>query len=127
MRMVVENSAGPLPFTLDTARHTMTESLSVTIQGISLPCALPGREVAETLVQSYFTNVRYDYLNHSMSANQCQDSRNFGSLRSSVAPDVHRCLLHSSELYQFHQSLLDLLGSSYWSTAAATSHGSTYR
>ena len=57
MRIVVENTVGPMSFTVDPIRHTIAEPLPTAPPSAGLPCVLLGREAVEPLVQSYFTNV----------------------------------------------------------------------
>jgi hypothetical protein len=57
--MIIENVAGPSPFTLDPSRHRIVEGT------ISLPAntrqthLLPDKPTANVLVDAYFTNVSF--------------------------------------------------------------------
>ena len=56
IRMVVENSSGTSPFTLDPSRHKIMENTIVLPPNIRQPHILPDYKTAKVLVDSYFTN-----------------------------------------------------------------------
>jgi hypothetical protein len=57
IRMIVDNVAGPSPFTLDPRRHRIVENTISLPQNIRHTHLLPDRQTANVLVDAYFTNV----------------------------------------------------------------------
>jgi hypothetical protein len=55
--MIVDNVAGPSPFTLDPRRHRIVENVITLPENIRHTHLLPDRQTANILVESYFTNV----------------------------------------------------------------------
>jgi hypothetical protein len=58
--MIVDNVAGPSPFTMDPRRHRIVENAITLPSNIRRTHLLPDRQTANVLVEAYFTNVRYD-------------------------------------------------------------------
>lgn len=59
IRMIVDNVAGPSPFTLDPRRHRIVENIITLPENIRHTHLLPDRQTANILVESYFTNVSF--------------------------------------------------------------------
>ncbi|KAH8791387.1 fungal-specific transcription factor domain-containing protein [Hyaloscypha finlandica] len=57
IRMIVDNVAGPSPFTLDPRRHRIVENIITLPENIRHTHLLPDRQTANILVESYFTNI----------------------------------------------------------------------
>lgn len=57
IRMIVDNVAGPSPFTLDPNRHRIVEHTISLPPNIRHTHLLPDRQTANVLVDAYFTNV----------------------------------------------------------------------
>ena len=58
IRLIVENVAGPSPFTTDPRRHRILERPLSIPRGIRHTHLLPDQQTANVLVRSFFTNVR---------------------------------------------------------------------
>ena len=56
--MIVDNVAGPSPFTLDPRRHRIVENAVCLPANMRQTHLLPDRQTADVLVDAYFTNVR---------------------------------------------------------------------
>lgn len=54
--MIIENVAGPSPFTSDPSRHSIVEP-TIMPPPLRNTHLLPDKQTANVLVQSYFTNV----------------------------------------------------------------------
>lgn len=57
IRMIVDNVAGPSPFTMDPRRHRIVENTISLPPNIRRTHLLPDRQTADVLVDSFFTNV----------------------------------------------------------------------
>ena len=57
IRMMVETTLGPSPFTVDPKRHRILERSLTVPSGIRLTHLLPDRQTARVLVDSFFINV----------------------------------------------------------------------
>ncbi|KAH8800615.1 fungal-specific transcription factor domain-containing protein [Xylogone sp. PMI_703] len=56
IRMIIENAAGPSPFTSDTERHRIVEPLITLPADLHQTHLLPDKQTAHVLLQSYFIN-----------------------------------------------------------------------
>ena len=57
LRMIVETTAGPSPFTMDPERHRITETTLSLSPDTELTHLLPEKQTALILVDSFFVNV----------------------------------------------------------------------
>ena len=57
LRMIVETVAGPTPFTMDPARHAMTETQLSLPPNVQLTHQLPAEEITHILVDAFFVHV----------------------------------------------------------------------
>jgi hypothetical protein len=57
--MIIENVAGPSPFTLDPRRHRIVENTISLPANIRQTHLLPDRHTANVLVDAYFTSVSF--------------------------------------------------------------------
>lgn len=57
IRMIVESSTGPSPFTMDPQRHRIIESIGTVAPTVRNTHLLPDRITAMSLIESFFINV----------------------------------------------------------------------
>ena len=57
LRMIVENVAGPSPFSLDPGRHAITETQLSLLPNVQLTHQLPSRETSLVLIEAFFVHV----------------------------------------------------------------------
>ncbi len=57
LRMIVEMSVGPNPFSLDPSRHAITEPQFSVLPNVQLTHQLPSKETTSILVDAFFVNV----------------------------------------------------------------------
>lgn len=60
LRMIVETTVGPSPFTMDPERHKIKETAFSLPPDTGLTHLLPGKQTALILVDSFFVNVSID-------------------------------------------------------------------
>ena len=58
--MIVENISGPSDFTVDPRRHMIMENAIALPQDLRPTGILPDQRTATILINSFFTNVRFD-------------------------------------------------------------------
>jgi hypothetical protein len=85
IRMIVDNVAGPSPFTLDPRRHRIVENIITLPENIRHTHLLPDRQTANILVEAYFTNVSFMLFNSFQLITFLTLSRSMDLWKSSIA------------------------------------------
>ena len=61
LRMIVETTAGPSPFSLDPRRHHIHEAEFNVSSNTELSYLLPDKETVSILINSFFVNVSHNF------------------------------------------------------------------
>lgn len=119
IRIIVENTAGSdmgSPFIDDPKRHRIMENIIEFPQNIQIPTQLPDKDIADILIDSYFTNVSHAHIACLLraAADICLDLRPDRNPGPRIIPQVSRRLLQRSSLRQQLLSMPLVFGFGTW-------------